>query len=75
MLTEAMIVEKFGYHAGTPDTIPKHEAVRHTFMAALRTLDSIVPDGRAKAVMITELETAAMWANKAVAELTPVVGE
>jgi len=38
-------------------------------------LDQNLPDGRAKDVMHTQLETASMWAHKALAETAPLVEE
>lgn len=79
MISEADIEHKFGFHKATVDgenpTLPRHRDVRRLFKDLLRELERIVPDGRAKSVMITELETASMWANKAVAELAPTLLE
>lgn len=79
MISDADIEHKFGFHKATVDgenpTLPRHRDVRRIFKNLLRDLDLVVPDGRAKSVMITELETASMWANKAVAELAPALLE
>ncbi len=66
---------KFGYHKGNEDTMEAHGDTRRTFMAFASFLDETLPPGRAKAVAFTELETASMWAHKAIAELAPVVPE
>lgn len=79
MLGSEEIENRFGFHKGTvegPDaTAPKHAGLRKRFVALAQELDEVVPDSRAKTVMFTELETAAMWAHKAIAEKAPLVHE
>jgi hypothetical protein len=65
--------QRFGFHKGTDVTMPLHQEVRARFVEMDLFLQEALPNGRAKAVARTELETSAMWANKAVAELAPVV--
>ena len=74
-LPDEEVRNRFGYHAGTPVTQPKHQAVRARFNEMCVFLDELLPAGRAKSVAFTELESAAMWANKAIAEMAPVVQE
>ena len=83
-LSQEEIFSRFGYHAGTtavsaerPElaTIPRHQLVRQRFIAMAMFLDEVLPPGRAKNVMFTELENAEMWAMKAIAEMAPVVME
>lgn len=69
------IAHRFGFHKGTDVTIPQHQTVRESFKVLSDILDETLPPGRAKSVAFTELENAAMWANKAVAEQAPVVEE
>lgn len=73
------IQNRFGYHKATfdgPDaTAPKHQIVRAEFQALAHKMEALLPEGRAKSVMFTELENASMWANKAIAETAPVVNE
>lgn len=69
------IKNRFGFHKGTDVTMPKHQIVRESFKELSTILDETLPDGRAKSVAFTKLEEASMWANKAVAELAPVVTE
>lgn len=72
-LPDEEIRNRFGYHAGNTVTMPKHADVRARFIEMCTFLDEILPAGRAKSVAFTELESAAMWANKAIAEMAPVV--
>lgn len=74
-LSDSEIADRFGYHKGNEVTIPRHILVRELFRQTARELDALLPDGRAKRVAFDELESASMWANKAVAEMAPVVEE
>lgn len=74
-LDKEEIAKRFGYHKGTDETIPKHTVVRESFKELASILTEVLPPGRARQVAFTELENASMWANKAVAELAPVVEE
>lgn len=74
-ITPEDIRSRFGYHKATEKTGPKHQSVRSMFISLGDLLADILPDGRAKAVCFTELESASMWANKAIAEQAPVVQE
>ena len=65
-LTPEEIKNRFGY---------LHPKLRHEFISFASGLNEVLPDGQAKSVAMTELENASMWANKAVAEQTPVVDE
>lgn len=73
------IEHRFGFHKATIEgenaTLPKHKLVRIEFRTFAEELDRVLPDGRAKSVMFTELENASMWAHKAIAELAPAVEE
>lgn len=79
MLGEEEIEHRFGFHKATIEgenaTLPKHARVRLAFREFGEFLDKTLPEGRAKAVAFTELETASMWAHKAIAETAPVVRE
>lgn len=74
-ITESDIENRFGYHKATEKTGPIHQEIRSEFMGFAAYLNSTLPDGRAKSVAFTELENAAMWANKAIAEMAPIVHE
>ena len=69
------IEHRFGFHKATLEgenaTLPRHRTLRLEFRAFAEALDELLPEGRAKAVAFTELETASMWAHKAIAELAP----
>lgn len=71
------IEKRFGTHEATTEgddaTLPKHEAVRSAFMDFVEFLDELAPDGRSKRIMMTHLEDAAMWANKAISYETPLI--
>lgn len=79
MFSTEEIEHRFGFHKATIEgpeaTLPKHRDTRLKFREFAEWLDKVLPDGRAKAVMFTELENASMWAHKAIAELAPTVRE
>jgi len=66
-ITQDDLNNRFGFHPATPETGPMHEAVRGNCLALASTLNSLVPDGREKSLMITALEEAMMWANAGIA--------
>lgn len=78
-LGESEIEHRFGFHKATIEgewaTLPAHKAVRLRFRSFAEFMDELLPPGRAKSVFFTELETASMWAHKAIAEQAPVVPE
>lgn len=73
------IENRFGFHKATVEgdqaTLPRHRDIRLKFREFAEFLDGVLPDGRAKSVAFTELETASMWAHKSVAENAPLVSE
>jgi hypothetical protein len=79
MIGPEEIEHRFGFHKATVEgenaTLPKHRDVRILFREFAEKLDGILPDGRAKSVMFTNLEDASMWSHKAIAERAPVVRE
>jgi hypothetical protein len=79
MLGDEEINERFGFHKaaieGPNATGPKHQHLRLAFVALAKELDELVPDGRAKSVAFTELETSAMWFHKAIARTAPLIPE
>lgn len=78
-LGETEIEHRFGFHKATIEghnaTLPKHRDVRILFREFAAQLDAIAPEGRAKSIAFTNLETASMWFHKAIAETAPAVAE
>lgn len=70
------IENRFGFHRGTVEgpyaTAPRHAILRKKFRELAEFLDETLPEGRAKSVSFTELETASMWCHKSVAEQAPL---
>lgn len=72
-LNEApMSVSKaFAHHKPSSDACAKIAALRRAFSDLARVIEESAPGTREKAVAITHLETACMWATKAVAVNDP----
>lgn len=70
---------RFGFHKGTTEgpnaTAPQHADLRVKFRDFAELLDVVLPESRAKALTMTQLETTAMWAHKAIAEQAPLSKE
>jgi hypothetical protein len=60
------IDKPFAYHKPSVNGLRRITELREVFSSVERTIQEVCPDGRQKAVAITQLETAAMWAIKAV---------
>lgn len=62
---------RFGVHKarleGPAGTDKHHAEMRIQFKAFAQVLDQLLPDSREKTIAFTELETASMWAHKALA--------
>lgn len=61
-----MIDKPFAYHKPSDDGMAKITALREAFSAVKATIEANCPPSRQTSVAITELETSAMWAIKAV---------
>lgn len=62
-----MSIDKpFAYHRPSVDGLQRITQLRELFSVAKKVIEEVCPDSRHRSVAITELETAAMWAIKAV---------
>jgi hypothetical protein len=60
------IDKPFAYHKPSDDGMTRINALRESFSAVKAAIETHCPESRQRSVAITELETAAMWAIKAV---------
>ena len=60
------IDKPFAYHKPSNDGMNRITAVREAYSSLKKTLEENCPPSRHLSVAITELETSAMWAIKAV---------
>ena len=60
------IDKPFAYHKPSDDGLAKITAVREAYSALKSSLEANCPPSRHLSVALTELETSAMWAIKAV---------
>ena len=61
-----LIDKPFAYHLPSPTGLERITRLREGFSALKRAIEETCPPSRQTSVAITELETAAMWAIKAV---------
>lgn len=65
------LTNRFSFHpATTPRKQGQHEHVRRMCLDLSLDLDSLLPDGREKALAITHLEEVMMWSNAALARFS-----
>lgn len=61
-----MIDKPFAYHKPSDVGLNKINALRAGFSELKRQIEIVCPESRHRSVALTELETSAMWAIKAV---------
>jgi hypothetical protein len=61
-----MIDKPFAYHKPSPEGLARINALRESFSVTKAMIETQCPESRQRSVAITELETSAMWAIKAV---------
>lgn len=66
--SNAELAHRFKFHPATDDaTKLRHEGVRSWCGQLAMALDDLLPDGREKALAMTNLEQTMMWSNAAIA--------
>ena len=60
------IDKPYAYHKPTDDGLAKINKLREIYSEVERVIHEVCPNSRQKAIAVTELETSAMWAIKAV---------
>lgn len=66
-MPKSPIENNFKYHAPKEGQPEKYNAIREKAKELAYLIDEVCPDSREKAVATTNLETAVMWANAAIA--------
>lgn len=61
------IEHRFAYHAPGPLKVEVHGDIRQVGWTIADYFNSVLPEGREKALALTKIEEAVMWANAAVA--------
>lgn len=61
-----MMLKTFAYHKPSATGLDKISKLREAFSALHQQVEELAPDSREKSVALTNLETTAMWAIKAV---------
>ena len=60
------MLKTFAYHKPSPDSLEKIDRLRELYSELTTALKETAPASRELSVALTELETSAMWAIKAV---------
>lgn len=60
------MLKTFAYHKPSDDGLSKITKLREAFSVLSQQIDELAPNSREKSVALTNLETTAMWAIKAV---------
>lgn len=58
---------RFSYHPPKGDQTNRYETIRRHALNFAQLVDELAPDSREKAVFMTNLEDAVMWANASIA--------
>lgn len=66
MATEGL-KNRFTYHPPKGDQTDRYQTIRREALQFAELIDELVPDSREKAVFMTNLEDAVMWANAGIA--------
>lgn len=67
MMSNPQIENNFKYHAPKEGQPEKYTAIREKAKELAYLIDETCPNSREKSVALTNLETAVMWANAAIA--------
>lgn len=58
---------RFAFHKANETTGPIHSEIRHILFGTAERIDLLLPDGREKSLVMTNLEQAMFWANASIA--------
>lgn len=61
------IDRRFSYHPPPPNRAALHEDLRGAFRELAHVLNETLPEGREKALALTQLQDSLMWTNAAIA--------
>ena len=67
LLSPKEIDNRIGYHPANDTTAPLHEEVRKDVIRLMKKWNRNLPAGRELALAFTDLQSAAQWANTAIA--------
>jgi hypothetical protein len=70
MMTTPDLENRFTYHPPKDGQAETYQGIRAIGLNFARTIDQQCPDSREKALALTKLEEAVMWANAAIARNT-----
>lgn len=65
------MLKVFAYHKPSPEGLKRIDVLREAFSDIYKVILDTCPDSRERAITLTNLETTAMWAVKAVVHNDP----
>ena len=65
-MKKTYVKKTYAYHKPSTDGLEKIRVIREAFSTLHDLIESVAPQSREKSVALTNLETTAMWAIKAV---------
>lgn len=65
-MTKDEMERRFTYHRVDADQADAHATIRLMGRQLAETVDELCPEGREKALAVTNIEQAVMWANAAI---------
>ena len=71
MITRLEIETRFKHHPPSGDQAERYERIRAEALSLAVTINELVPESREKALALTHLEQAVMFANAAIARREP----
>ncbi len=64
-------LDQFAYHPATPDTAPRHSALRDAYARFVEELWPLIPGGPEKTLAIRKVQESQMYGNLAIALTAP----
>lgn len=66
-MTVEELVNRFTYHAPKEDQVERYEGIREKGLLLALEVNGSCPESRERALALTKIEEAVMWANAAIA--------
>lgn len=75
-VSDTELANRFGFHPATDQVKEKYQTLREAFLNMAKLVNEVCPESREKALSLTALQEAQMWAIGSIAiHETPLVKE